>query len=651
MNQTKKKGFSRLIELTGKYKILLIIGCILSGISAILTLGPYISIYLIIKEILAVGGNMTLVNTSLLIDYGWLALILAISGIIMNFLALMCSHIVAFKTIKNVRFDLLKHLATLSLGFHTLNPSGRIRKILESNTGQLEDFIAHRIPDLVASIVSPIMIVVLLLFFDWRLGLISLIPLILGFGIQIYMMSGDKQEKWLRIYQESLEDMNNSAVEYVRGISVVKVFGQTVHSFKNFYKSIIQYKDFVVKYTLSLEKPMSLFVTIINGTFLFLIPAGIILVNYASNFEAFVLSFIFYVIFTPVATSMLMKILYVASDQMVIGENIRKIDELFNTKPLPETKNPQYPKNFDVKFKNVDFSYDQINNDKLLTKSKEKDYAIKDISLNVHEGEIIALVGASGSGKSTIANLIPRFWDVDSGSIEIGGVNIKNIATKDLMDYISIVFQDTHIFKDSILENIKFGNPDASREQIINAAKLAQCEDILEKMPNGIDTIIGTKGVYLSGGEKQRISIARTILKNSPIIIFDEATAFADPENEYKIQLALKELTKNKTVIMIAHRLSSIKNVDKILVMEKGEIIESGVHDELIKEEGIYSKMWKEYNSGLLWNVSKNKDSGSNENLDENYNYDYNEFPDEENGKKNKPNVFDQINKDVNPDV
>lgn len=598
LNENKENhGFSRLIELTGKLKILLILGCILSAIGSVLTLGPFVYIYFIIKEILIVGGNISLVNTGLVIDYGWSALIFAILGILFTFAALMCTHVVAFKTIKNVRYDLLKHLATLPLGFHTMNPSGRIRKIVETNTFQLEDFIAHRLPDLVGSMVNPAAILILLMYFDWILGIICLIPLIAGFAILYSIMKGSSQE-FLEIYQNSLEDMNNSAVEYVRGISVVKVFGQTIYSFKNFYDSIIRYKDFVLKYALSMEKSMSLFVTVINGAFFLLVPAGIILSSIATNYESFVLSFIFYVIFAPVTASMLMKIMYTSSDQMMVSESLKKIDALFDEKPLKESENPQTPENNDVVFNNVSFSY--INEDR-----NKEEMALEDISFKVVEGKIMALVGPSGGGKTTIANLIPRFWDVDKGEITIGDINIKEIAYPELMDRLSIVFQDVYLLKDSILNNIKFPKPDATREEVLEAARSAQCEDILEKLPDGIDTVIGTKGIYLSGGEKQRIALARAILKDSPIIIFDEATAFADPENEYKIQLAFEELTKNKTVIMIAHRLSSIKNVDEILVLDKGKILERGNHNELLKKEGFYAKMWKEYQSGLSWDVGK----------------------------------------------
>jgi ATP-binding cassette subfamily B protein len=345
-----------------------------------------------------------------------------------------------------------------------------------------------------------------------------------------------------------------------------------------------------------MEKSMSLFVTIINGAFFLLVPAGIILSSYATNYESFVLSFIFYAIFAPVTASMLMKIMYTASDQMMVSESLKKIDMLFNEKPLKEPENPQTPENNNITFNNVSFSY--ISEDK-------EELALEDVSFKVNEGKIMALVGPSGGGKTTIANLIPRFWDVNKGEIRIGNVNIQEIAYSELMDRMSIVFQDVYLFKDSILNNIKFSKPDAGREEVLKAARLAQCEDILEKLPDGIDTVIGTKGIYLSGGEKQRIALARAILKDSPIIIFDEATAFADPENEYKIQRAFEELTKNKTVIMIAHRLSSIRNVDEILVLKKGKILERGSHDELLKNEGLYATMWKEYQRGLSWDVGK----------------------------------------------
>lgn len=616
MNSNKNNhGFFRLMELTGKFKILLALGCILAAVGSILTLGPFVYIYFIIQEILIANGNMGMVNTDLLIHYGWLALSFAVSGIFVTFLALMCTHIVAFTTIKNLRFNLLKHLATLSLGFHTTNPSGKVRKIVETNTLQLEDFIAHRMPDLVGSIVSPVAILILLLYFDWLLGIICIIPLIAGFVIQYSLMTRTSHE-FLEIYQNSLEEMNNSAVEYVRGISVVKVFGQTIYSFKNFYDSIINYKDFVLKYSLSMKKSMSLFVTIINGAFFLLIPAGIILSTYASDYQSFVLSFIFYAIFAPVTASMLMKIMYTASDHMLISESLKKIETLFYEKPLKEPENPQKPENSSIIFKDVSFSYGNHESSNPLEHPYKKEMAINNISFKVPEGKIIALVGPSGGGKTTIANLIPRFWDVTQGEISIGNINIKEIAYSDLMDQLSLVFQDVYLFKESIFNNIKFSKPNAKKEEVLEAARLAQCEDILEKLPDGIDTVIGTKGIYLSGGEQQRIALARAILKDSAIIIFDEATAFADPENEYKIQRAFEELTKNKTVIMIAHRLSSIKNVDEILVIKKGEILEKGNHDELLKIGGLYSKMWKEYLLGLSWDVGK-KIEKYNENNDD----------------------------------
>ncbi len=651
MQNKQKNGISRLIELTGQWKFILILGGILSAIGAVLTLGPFICIYYIINEILLVNGNMAMINTELVIEYGWMALILAISGIFFNFLALMCTHIVAFKTIKNVRYDLLKHLAKLSLGFHSLNPSGKIRKIVETNTLQLEDFIAHRIPDLVGSLVTPIAIIILLFYFDWILGIICLIPLILGFIIQFSIMSTSSQ-KFLAQYQKYLEEMNNSAVEYVRGISVVKVFGQTVYSFKNFYNSIIEYTDFVLKYTLSLEKPMSLFVTIINGAFFLLVPAGIILSNYASNYESFVLSFIFYVIFAPVTASMLMKIMYTASDNMLINESLKKIDNLFYEKPLVETKNPEKPLNNNIEFENVNFSY--IDGEI----SENKSLALNNVSFKVEEGTITALVGPSGGGKTTVANLIARFWDVNSGKILIGDVNIKNISSSNLMDKISIVFQDVYLFKDSILNNIRFSKPDATKKEVLESAKLAQCDDILKKLPKGIDTIIGTDGIYLSGGEQQRIALARAILKDSPIIIFDEATAFADPENEYKIQLAFEELTKNKTTIMIAHRLSSIKNVDKILVLDKGKIIEKGNHEELIKKQGQYFKMWNDYKEGLSWNITKSDKKNQGKNKEKN-NPDLNKTEDGDKRKNitvklesgKKLDIINKKNDEVDPHV
>ena len=590
----EKKGISRLIEMTGNYKLLLGLACGLSATSAIINLAPFLFIYQIIEELLKGVGNISLINKELLLKYGLGALITAIGGFFLYFIALMCSHLAAFQTIYKLKMQLVKKMSMLSLGFHNVNSSGRLRKIIESDVEQTEAFIAHQMPDLCGSIIMPIAIIIMLLSFDWKLGLLSLLPILIGFAILYITMGTKNGQNHLKTYQDSLEDMNNSAVEYVRGISVVKVFGQTVFSFKRFYESIIRYKDYAVSYTKSFQKPFTWFTTIINSTFFFLIPVGIIISAHSKDYKSFVLSFIFYVVFTPATASVLMKLMYTNNYAMLVTESIERIDNILNEDILPEAVKSEIPKDYSINFSDVSFSYEG-----------NEEMAIKNIDFTATQGTVTALVGSSGGGKTTIANLIPRFFDVSKGTISIGGIDIRNISTEKLMDMVSFVFQDVFLFKLSIFDNICFGLKNATREDVLKAARAAQCMDIIDKLPNGIDTVIGSNNIHLSGGEKQRIALARAILKDSPIIILDEATAFADPDNENKIQLAFEKLMKNKTVIMIAHRLSTIKNADNILVIKNGEILESGTHNKLIQENGQYTRMYNLYTKNISWNIKK----------------------------------------------
>lgn len=590
----EKKGISRLVEMTGSFKWLIILACILSVISAIINLGPFIFIYYIVQEILNSVTKGSSLNSELLTKYGLWALLTAVIGFVIYFISLMCSHLTAFNTIYKLKMQLVRKISNLPLGFHNANSSGKLRKIIESDVEQTEVFIAHQMPDLSGSIIMPVAMIILLLSFDWKLGLLSLIPIVIGFIVLFVSTGGKNGQQHLKTYQNSLEDMNNSAVEYVRGISIVKIFGQTIFSFKNFYDSIMRYRDFALKYTLTLQKPFTGFITIINSTFFFLIPVGIIIYSYTKDLQSFVLSFIFYVIFTPAAASILMKLMYTNNFAMQVSESIERIDNILKEKELEEPVNPIRPNEYSINFSNVRFSY-----------SEKGERVLKDINFTAKQGTVTALVGASGSGKTTIANLIPRFFDVDKGEISIGGIDIRNISTEALMDTVSFVFQDVFLFKLSILENICFGCSNATREDALRAAEAAQCMDIIDKLPNGIDTVIGTNSIHLSGGEKQRIALARAILKDSPIIVLDEATAFADPDNESKIQAAFEKLIKNKTVIMIAHRLSTIKNAHNILVINNGEIVESGTHEKLMEEKGQYKNMYDLYSKNIDWNIKK----------------------------------------------
>ncbi|MBP2133300.1 ATP-binding cassette subfamily B protein [Methanomicrobium sp. W14] len=597
MNDNNKK-ILRLFKFAGKSRIYLILACILSAISAVFVLVPFICIYYVMQEVLVQAEANMHPEMAVLLKYGWIAVGSATAGFALYFAALMLSHTAAFRTERNMRSAIMHHIVKLPMGFHTSKSSGKMRKIIDENTMSTENFIAHQMPDLAGGLITPVAVVIMLLYFDWRLGTLSLLTLAAGFLIQKRMI-GEEGVEWLKKYQNALEDMNTEAVEYIRGISVVKVFGQTVHSFKNFRNSILAYRDFASAYAVSCKRPMTAFLTVINGAFFLLVPAGILLAGVAGDYMSFVLSFIFYVVFTPACAAMLLKIMYSSSYRMIALESLERIEDILNEKPLEQPVNPEKPHGWDISFENVSFRYPKSNLS-----------AVDDVTFNVPEGTTTALVGPSGSGKTTIANLVLRFWDVDSGKVCLGGADVKKIDTKTLMENISFVFQDSHLLKDSILGNIKASRPDASEEDIAKAIEAAQCTDIIEKMPDGINTVTGTKGIFLSGGEQQRIILARAILKDTPVVILDEATAFADPENEYKIRLAFRELTRNKTVLMIAHRLSTVQDADQILVIDNGRIAEKGTHEQLMDKGGLYTNMWKDYRKSVSWKIQGTKVKG-----------------------------------------
>lgn len=589
-----KIRISDLLNFAGKQKPLIYLSCVLSALSAVFMLMPFMSIYFAIKEVITLMPNLDELDLDKLKLYGVSAVIVAVIGFILYYFSLVCSHLTAFKIAQNMKSKVIHHLTTLPLGYFKKHSSGKIRKIIEENTSQTEMFIAHQLPDVVGSMVTPVIIIIMLLYFDIRLGLVSLCVIVLGFLCQMSMMGGKKNQMSLTKYQNALENMNTEAVEYVRGIAVVKTFGQTMFTFKNFTKAIIEYKDFVLSYTLYCKRPMVMFVTIINSSFFLLIPVGILLSKSTTNYKEFLLSLIFYLIFTPACSVMLTKMMYAASYQMVALEAVKRINSILEVKPLKTTTKAKMPKNNTIKFENVTFRYEGLNHD-----------VLKNVSFVVEEGGITALVGESGGGKSTIASLIPRFWDIENGSIKIGDTDVRDIASDVLANIISYSFQDSKVFKDSIYNNVLMSKPNAREEEVMKALRLAQCSDIIEKLEKGVHTVIGEKGIYLSGGETQRIALARAILKDSPIIILDEATAFADPENEYKIHLAFKELAKNKTVIIIAHRLTSIIHVDNILLVDDGTIKEQGSHKELLGMNGIYASMWNDYQLSVDWNIGK----------------------------------------------
>ncbi|MDD2439491.1 MAG: ABC transporter ATP-binding protein [Methanosarcinaceae archaeon] len=582
-----------LLTLTKTYmsgrKILLPGALLLSAISSLMGILPFIFIWLIVKELLtSQTGSAQLINT-----YAWGALGTAVGGVIIYFLALMLSHLAAFRAETNMRRQAMQKIVQMPLGFFDSNTSGQIRKIIDDNASITHSFLAHQLPDLAGSILMPLAALVLIFVFDGRLGLACLVPIITSIMIMGFMM-GTQGRYFMQAYMDSLEEMNNEAVEYVRGIPVVKVFQQTIYSFKNFYNSITKYRDMVYQYTLMWEKPMTTYTVIIHGFAYILVPVAILLIGNSENYVAILLDLFLYILITPVFAQSIMKSMYLNQALGQASEAVNRIEDLTNVKPLPESRNPKPITTHEICFKEVSFSYPG---------SKQK--AIDNISFKIPEGKTFALVGASGSGKTTIARLIPRFWDVDTGQVSIGGKNVKDIAIKELMQHVSFVFQNSRLFKTSLLENICYGKAQTSPEAINQAVEAAQCQEIIKRLPEGLNTKIGTEGTYLSGGEQQRIALARAILKNAPIVVLDEATAFADPENEHLIQKALGKLTQGKTVLMIAHRLTSVVDVDSILVLDKGKIAEQGSHAELINKQGLYAKMWNEYQKSVQWTIGK----------------------------------------------
>jgi ATP-binding cassette subfamily B protein len=574
--------------MTGK-KALLPAALFLSALSSLAGMAPYVLIWLIVRELFA--GNETsfaLVNT-----YAFWAAGLAVGSVLLYFAALSCSHLAAFRAEANVRRYSMKKIVGLPLGFFENHTTGSIRKIIDENASITHTFLAHQMPDLAGSIIMPLSALVLILGFDWRLGLACMIPIVVAlFNIRIMM--GKKGKEYMWKYMNSLEDMNTEAVEYVRGIPVVKVFQQTVFSFKNFYKSIMKYREMVINYTKVCKIPMSVYMVIINSFAFFLIPAAILLVGSSGNYSGVLLNLFFFVLITPVFSQSIMRSMYLSQAVEQAGQAVERIEELTNVKPLIESDISKPVKGYDLSYDDVTFCYPGTNI-----------RAVDHVSFSIPQGATIALVGPSGGGKTTLARLIPRFWDVDGGTVSIGGTDVRDISHGDLMKNISFVFQNTHLFKTSLLENIRYGKPSACDEEINNAVDLAQCREIIDKLPDGLNTKIGTDGTYLSGGEQQRIALARAILKDAPIVVLDEATAFTDPENEYLIRSAIEKLTRGKTVLMIAHRLTSVINANKILVVKNGTIAEQGTHEELIKNKGIYTNMWNEYQQSVKWTIGK----------------------------------------------
>ena len=585
----KQSNLSRLLTIAGSYRYLTYASWILSAISALIALVPYYFIWQVMREVLEVAPDFSRAQN--LTYNGWMAVMFAVIAVLVYIAGLMCSHLGAFRIATNLRLQSMNHIVKLPLGFAEHFGSGKLRKIVNESSAATETYLAHQLPDRANALATPCGLLVLLFVFDWRLGLLSLAPVLLGFLIMMAMTGKEMQQK-MKEYQNALDDMSNEAVEYVRGIPVVKTFGQTIFSFKKFKDSIDRYKVWVIAYTKQLRTPMMFYTAAINGVFVFLI-AGALLFTQDQVTTEFLLNLVFYIIITPIISVTLTRIMFQSENAMIVDDALQRIDSVLNLEPLKETAHPMHPKDGSVELEQVHFSY-----------NGEKD-VLNGISISIPAGQTVAFVGPSGGGKTTLANLISRFFDPQSGTVMVGGVDVRDIPKEELMNTVSFVFQNSRLIKASIFENVRLGKPEATREEVMAALKNAQCDDILEKLPDGMDTVIGTKGVYLSGGEQQRIAIARVMLKNTPIIILDEATAFADPDNETRVQAAFSKLCQGKTVIMIAHRLSTVAGADRIYVVKDGQIAESGSSRELMERGGLFARMWQNYQTSIQWKVQK----------------------------------------------
>ena len=592
----KDSEISRMFQYAGNRHWLTVAGMILAGISTVLSMIPFVCIWFVVRDIInaVLEKNIGVVSHSS--TYAWLAAGFSVLSILLYFIALCLSHLAAFRTAANMKKAALHHIVKLPLGYFNQNASGRLRKVIDDNADLTENFLAHQLPDLTGAVVMPVAVIVLIFIFDWRLGLCCLVPLAISAFFLKQMMGGDNAH-FMEGYMTALETMNKEAVEYIRGIPVVKVFQQTVYSFKNFRAAIDEYEKYASGYALKCRIPLTGFNVALNGTFILLIPVACMIINGISGQAAYqdvLLDFLFYSLFTPVCTTMMNRVMFAGEQLMAAKSAVTRIEGILKEQPLADAVHTMEPKNASVTFENVSFSYPGT-----------EVRALDGVSFEIPEGKTVALVGASGSGKSTAAQLIPRFYDASEGSVRIGGADVSKIDKKLLMDQIAFVFQNTKLFKDTLFENIRAARPEATREQVMQAAELAQCREIIDRLPDGLDTIVGNGGTYLSGGENQRIALERAILKDAPIVVLDEATAFADAENEHRIQLAFEKLTKGKTVLMIAHRLSTIQNADFILVFDEGKIIERGTHDELLMAKGRYASMWNDYQTSIQWKVEK----------------------------------------------
>lgn len=591
----RKSALIDLLGHAGSRKKLAYAGCVLSALNAALTVMPFVCMWFVVRDLIAVYPNWSEAESAT--AWAIMAVVFAVLSIAVYFAALMSTHLAAFRIAANMRKKMLHHVAQVPLGYFSTHSSGEMRRVIDGCAGQTEDVIAHKLPDFVGSFATPVVFLVVAFLFDWVMGLVCLIPIVVSFVAMWWMMgrstaSGGRH--FMERYQAALMRMSAAATEYVRGIPVVKVFQQTVHSFRAFHEAIIDYRDMATRYTEYCRKPQVVQLVAINSTFAVLVPAGIILASIAPDFATFLANFLFYVFFSAITTTMMSKVMYSSEAIMIAEDALRRMDSIMEVAPVSEvdTAEARHPKDASIEFSGVSFTYPDA-----------KEPALCNISLRVSAGTTAALVGPSGGGKSTLASLIPRFWDASEGMVFVGGVDVRHIPTEELMNTVAFVFQNDHLFKQSLVDNVRFGRPDATDEEVLAALHAAQCDDIIAKLPDGVNTVVGAKGVYLSGGECQRIALARAILKDSPIVVLDEATAFSDPENEVLIQKALAALCANKTVLMIAHRLSTVVNVEHTFVIDRGSLVEQGSHDELVAKDGLYARMWNDYQTSVTWKI------------------------------------------------
>ena len=597
MKQKKRSNIAALLDYAGNHRGLTFLGLGLSAVSMLLSMIPYLCIWMAARDLIAAAPNW--MEAQSVARYGWLAFGTAFGGIVLYFGGLMCTHLAAFRTAANIRKRGVAHVMDAPLGYFDANASGLIRGRLDAAAADTETLLAHNLADIVGTITLFIAMLVLMFVFDWRMGCACLLAAVISI-LTMFAMMGGKNAQIMAEYQAAQDRMTKAGTEYVRGIPVVKIFQQTVYSFKAFQEAIEEYSAKAEHYQADVCRvPQSINLTVTEGAFVFLVPAALFLAPGAlagGSFAGFVTDFAFYAVFSAIISTALARIMFASSGIMLAGTALGRIRMVMEAPELKAPEHPKTPQGSRVEFRDVSFTYDG-----------SETPALSHVTFTAEPGQTVALVGPSGGGKTTAASLIPRFWDVDSGSVTVGGVDVWDMAPHVLMDQIAFVFQNSRLFKASILENVRAARPEATREQVLAALMAAQCGDILEKLPKGMDTIIGTEGTYLSGGEQQRVALARAILKDAPIVVLDEATAFADPENEALIQKAFVQLTKGRTVIMIAHRLSTVVGADKILVLDQGRLVEQGTHGELTAAGGLYARMWADYNRAVQWKITSER--------------------------------------------